>query len=69
MQLEQFQSGRWLQQYQYRSFSPIKVNESWTWLDPSVNTLLEQASRALAELNALSLMLPDEVPNLMSAPV
>ncbi len=59
MQLEQFQSGQWLQQYQYRSFSPVKVNDSWTWLDPAVNTLLEQASRALAELNALSLMVPD----------
>lgn len=59
MQFEQFKSGQWLQQYQYKSFSPIKINQTWTWLDPSVNTLLEQASRALAELNTLSLMVPD----------
>lgn len=59
MQCEQFKSGQWLQQYQYKSFSPIKINQTWTWLDPSVNTLLEQASRALAELNTLSLMVPD----------
>nr|WP_305909732.1 Fic/DOC family N-terminal domain-containing protein [Methylomarinum sp. Ch1-1]MDP4522663.1 Fic/DOC family N-terminal domain-containing protein [Methylomarinum sp. Ch1-1] len=59
MQVEQFVSGTWLQQYQYKSFSPAPVNQSWEWLDPGLNTLLEQASRALAELNALSLMVPD----------
>lgn len=59
MQVEQFISGKWLQQYQYKSFSPALVNQGWEWLDPSLNILLEQASRALAELNTLSLMVPD----------
>ncbi|OHC11950.1 MAG: cell filamentation protein Fic [Pseudomonadales bacterium GWC1_66_9] len=59
MQVEQFVSGRWLQQYQYKSFSPTPINDEWQWLDPQLNTLLERASRALAELNALSLMVPD----------
>lgn len=59
MQVEQFVSGQWLHQYQYKSFSPIAINQSWEWLDPALNTLLEQASRALAELNTLSLMVPD----------
>ena len=59
MQVEQFNSGLWLQQYQYKSFSPTPINCEWQWLDPQLNTLLERASRALAELNALSLMVPD----------
>ena len=59
MQVEQFNSGQWLQQYQYKSFSPTPINCEWQWLDPQLNTLLERASRALAELNALSLMVPD----------
>lgn len=59
MQVENFVSGNWLQQYQYKSFSPTLVNQSWEWLDPSLNLLLEKAARALAELNALSLMVPD----------
>ena len=59
MQVEQFSSGHWLQQYQYKSFSPTPINCEWQWLDPQLNTLLERASRALAELNALSLMVPD----------
>lgn len=54
MQVEQFHSGHWLQQYQYKSFSPTPINCEWQWLDPQ-----ERASRALAELNALSLMVPD----------
>lgn len=59
MQVENFVSGSWLQQYQYKSFSPTLVNQSWEWLDPGLNLLLEKAARALAELNALSLMVPD----------
>ncbi|MCD4866355.1 Fic family protein [Pseudomonas sp. PLB05] len=59
MQVEQFVSGHWLQQYQYKSFSPVPINCEWQWLDPQLNTLLERASRSLAELNALSLMVPD----------
>lgn len=59
MQVEKFVSGQWLQQYQYKSFLPTRVNQGWEWLDPSINILLEQASRALAELNTLSLMVPD----------
>lgn len=59
MQVEQFVSGQWLQQYQYKSFSPAPINCEWQWLDPQLNTLLERASRSLAELNALSLMVPD----------
>lgn len=59
MQVENFISGNWLQQYQYKSFSPAPVNQSWEWLDPGLNLLLEKAARALAELNALSLMVPD----------
>lgn len=59
MQVENFKAGVWLEQFQYKSFSPAQVNHSWEWLDPGINLLLEQSSRALAELNALSLMVPD----------
>jgi len=59
MQIENFKSGVWNEQFQYKSFSPAPVNQSWEWLDPGINLLLEQSSRALAELNALSLMVPD----------
>ncbi|HSI43111.1 MAG TPA: Fic family protein [Methylotenera sp.] len=59
MKVEQFKSGTYKQQYQYKSFSPNTINISWTWDDPKVNTLLEKASRALSELDAYSLIVPD----------
>lgn len=59
MKFEQFKAGVWRQQFQYKSFSPTPVNQGWTWEDPSIHTLLEQANRALGELNAFSLIVPD----------
>lgn len=59
MKFENFHSGAWRQQYQYKSFSPVTVNREWNWEDPKINTLLEGASRALAELDAFTLIVPD----------
>ncbi len=56
---ESFKSGDWVSQYQYKSFSPMLVNRQWCWSDPQINTLLEKASRALAELDAFTLIVPD----------
>lgn len=59
MKFETFQAGAWRQQYQYKSFAPVPVDREWTWEDPKIHTLLEQATRALGELNAFSLIVPD----------
>lgn len=59
MKIEQFRSGTWKKQYQYKSFSPALIDHDWTWDDPRINVLLEQATRALAELNAYSRIVPD----------
>lgn len=59
MKFEKFKAGTWRQRYEYKSFEPIPVNQEWGWEDPTINTLLEQANRALGELNAFSLIVPD----------
>jgi len=59
MRFEDFSAGRYVQQYQYKSFSPSPVNQEWTWGDARIHTLLEQAAAALAALNAFSLIVPD----------
>lgn len=59
MKFETFQAGTWHQRYQYKSFEPVLVNHEWIWEDPTINTLLEAANRALGELNAFSLIVPD----------
>jgi Fic family protein len=59
MKFETFTAGHWVPRYQYRSFEPTIINHEWGWEDPSVSVLLEQANRALGELNAFSLIVPD----------
>lgn len=59
VQMEKFVAGKFLQQYQYKSFQPNLVNLQWNWESAEINIRLEQASRALAELNAFSLIVPD----------
>lgn len=59
MNADEFNPGGWQRQYQYRSFSPARINQEWRWTDPRINTLLERATRALGELNAFSLIVPD----------
>ncbi len=59
MKFEEFKSGVWRQQYQYKSFLPALVNHEWSWDDPRLNVLLENATRALGELNAYTRIVPD----------
>lgn len=59
MKFESFISGTWKQQYQYKSFQPTPINQEWWWEDPRINVLLEKATKALGELNAFTLIVPD----------
>ena len=59
MKIEEFKSGEYTRHYQYKSFSPTKVNDSWTWKDGRINTLLAEANRKLGVLDAFSLYVPD----------
>lgn len=59
MKFEEFKSGIWKQQYEYKSFQPVLINQEWSWDDPRINVLLEDATRALGELNAYTKIVPD----------
>ncbi len=59
MNFNTFKAGTFKQQYQYKSFSPEKINMTWIWDDPALNVLLEQATRKLGELNAFTLIVPN----------
>lgn len=59
MDLEKYQAGQYVEQYQYRSFQPTLVNHPWGFSDPDVLTLLSEADRALGELNAFAQLVPD----------
>jgi len=59
MKFETFRAGTWKPRYQYKSFEPVLVDHAWIWEDSTINALLESANRALGELNAFSLIVPD----------
>lgn len=59
MNITEFKSGEYEQQYEYRSFFPSSINREWTLSDPQILTLLEEANRLLGELNAFSQLIPD----------
>ena len=59
MNFSNFKAGTYRKQYQYKSFSPEKINMTWIWDDPALNVMLEQATRKLGELNAFTLIVPN----------
>lgn len=54
-----YKSGSYEDHVQFKAFVPSLVNHGWTWSDTRINTLLEQATKALAELDAFSRIVPD----------
>ncbi len=59
MDLANFNSGEYMKQLEYSSFSPEKVCHSWIVSSPEVNKLLAEANRLIGELNAFSQIIPD----------
>lgn len=59
MKFEEFTSGTYIQQQDYKSFSPSKINQQWIWEDGRINTLLAEANRKLGSLDSFALQAPD----------
>ena len=59
MNISDYKSGSYQQQYQYKSFVPTPINHEWSFADPEIQQLLSEADRLLGELNAFSQLVPD----------
>src|SRR5579872_2557217 len=59
MNISDYKSGDFVNQYGYKSFSPRLIDHEWVISDPKINRLLSDADRKLGELNAFSLLIPD----------
>lgn len=58
MDLRNYQSGQYRQQFEYKSFSPEAINHEWEIADGEIQSLLSDADRALGQLNAFSQLVP-----------
>jgi len=52
--IQDFVSGAYEQQYQYKSFLPQQINTQWILSDPEILTLMEKANRLLGEPSRVS---------------
>ncbi len=59
MKLEEFKSGTYTQEYEYKAFLPNSINSNWIWEDSEINILLDEANRKLGEINAFSYLIPN----------
>ncbi|MCX6304268.1 MAG: Fic family protein [Bacteroidetes bacterium] len=59
MDLKDYKSGSFNNQFGYRSFHPEILNREWVASLPELITLLETANIRLGELNAFSIIVPD----------
>jgi Fic family protein len=59
MDIKEFRSGYYKQQYKYKSFLPTHINNEWQISDLRLINLLAEASNKLGELNAYSQLVPD----------
>ncbi len=59
MDLHDYMSGKYKQQYEYKSFSPEFINHEWLISDGEIQSLLSEADQALGQLNAFSQLIPN----------
>jgi len=59
MYINEFISGKYKQQYQYKSFFPESIFKQWEINDSALIELLSEANIRLGELNAFSQIVPD----------
>lgn len=57
--IDDFNSGEWMQQFEYKSFSPEKICLQWIMTDAALQTLLSEADRQLGKLDAFSELVPN----------
>jgi len=53
MNIINYKSGTYKQQYQCKIFSPVKINETITWDNPKINIMLEYATHSPVAITIL----------------
>ena len=58
-EIKDFKAGKWIQRYEYKSFTPNKINLQWLNSNPILQNLLSEADRYIGRLDAFSELIPD----------
>jgi Fic family protein len=59
IQIEKFKAGEIRLGVDYKYFLPNLINTEWTWNDPKINKLIENASFHLGQLNSYARLVPN----------
>lgn len=59
MDIETFEWGSWRDGKDYKYYLPKQINQPWEWNHAGLNTLLEEASIKLGELNSFAKLVPN----------
>jgi len=59
MDIKELIGGAFLNQGGFKSYLPNTINQTFTWTEPTINTLLEKATLHLGALNSFSQFVPD----------
>lgn len=59
IQIEKYKAGVVRQSAGYKYFLPDLINTEWTWNDPGINKLIENASFQLGQLNSFARLVPN----------
>jgi len=59
MDITDYKAGNYVDQYEYKSFTPARIDHEWLIADSEIQQLLSEADRALGELNAFSQLVPN----------
>lgn len=54
-----FKAGKWIQRFEYKSFTPETINQQWIISDEKLLVLLSEADRMIGKLDAFSTLIPN----------
>lgn len=57
--IQKFKAGKWVQRYEYKSFTPNPICVQWLLTSPEILQLMSEADRYLGRLDAFADLIPD----------
>lgn len=59
LSIDDFKSGFYVKQFDYKAFMPEKINSAWSWSDRELTRLVEKSAIAMGQLDAYAHQIPN----------